>query len=143
MRGCPTLVVGGWVLGLLLLGVADAQRTEALLRPRPSALPHIQLLPPVAAAEDGPREAPVRARTGAGSRGVWISAGGVCGDAGARAPIDQRAEEGHALDGVADAQAARIAEVAQETAERLGETIAAGVSGARGNSAQLLAAALL
>ena len=41
--GCPTLGLGGWVLGFL-----DASWIEALLRPRGPALCHVQLLPPIA-----------------------------------------------------------------------------------------------
>ncbi len=143
MAGCPTLVVGGWVLGFLRLGVCDAERTEAHLRPWSSAFSHVQLLSAVAAAEDGARAAVVRAGTWAGLRGVRISAGGICGDARACAFADQRAEERHALDGVADVEAARVAEDAEEEPEGLSETTAVGVCGAVGRPARILAGALL
>jgi len=74
--GCPTLGLGGWVLGLL-----DASWIEALLRPRGSALCDVQLLPPTAFAGIAACADRICEGTRESAREVWVPVVGVCGDA--------------------------------------------------------------
>ena len=52
-RGCPSLGLGGWVLGSISpLGVRDARWAKTHLWPAPSSLYYFQLLPAAAAVEN-------------------------------------------------------------------------------------------
>ena len=81
--------------------VCDARGTEALLRQRRFAFHYVQLLPAPATAEDGARAGHLRERVEEIARGDGFSTPWLCGDAGARPSLDERAETRHALDGAA------------------------------------------
>lgn len=99
-----------WRVGIL---VWHAERIETLLRSGPTAFSYVQLLPTAAAAGNGARTEPLRERTQQSSAGVGIPPGRVRGDAESCTPAYQRTEEGHAVDGIADAQAASVAQNAE------------------------------
>ena len=81
---------------------AHAQESETLLRPRRSALCHLQLLSSVAAAEND-------------SRTLQVFAGGLCSHARSLAPADQRATE---IDTFGDAEGAQAASFARFALEK-------------------------
>ena len=70
------------------LGVVRACRIETLSGSWRPAFHYLQLLSAVAAAGEHARKEFIRARVGASTPGVQLFAGGLRGDAGARAPVD-------------------------------------------------------
>lgn len=83
--------------------VWNAEGIEAVLRARSSSFSDVQLLPAITVAGDSASKKLVRQGTAEGSARVWIPSGGLRGDAESCPPVNQRAEEGHAIDFVADA----------------------------------------
>ncbi len=76
-------------VGLTRGGLSYAERIEALLRTRRSALSHIQLLSAAAAAEHDRGAKPLRTRAGRDSRALQILAGRIRGHARSRASAHQ------------------------------------------------------
>src|SRR6266478_5071369 len=147
-RGAPPsgLEGGSWVFRMFLFpnpGHCHAQRIKALLRPRGSALHHLQLLPAAAFSGKQWRAESFCARTRARPPGIRSLAFGICGHAGACACADRRAAAGHAFNGVADVKAASVAQNAEEEAKPTAGTAAPELSPAARESAQLLASAVL
>ena len=140
----------GWRVGLGFSessfpnpGQCDAQRIKALLRPRRSALYHLQLLPAAPVSGKQWRTESFCARTRASPPGIRFLAFGLRGHAGARPSAARRAAEGHAFDGVADVEAASVAQNAEEEAKPAAGTASPELSGATRESAQLLVSAVL
>src|SRR6266404_3924195 len=94
--------------------VWNAKGTEAVLRARSSSFSDVQLLPAVGVARGSASKKLACQGTAEGSARVWIPSGGLRGDAKSCAAVDQRAKEGHAVDSVAVAQAARLPEDEEE-----------------------------
>ena len=136
-----------WNLGLgvdvSFRGVGDAGGAEALLRQGGFAFYYVQLLSAAAAVEDGARTGHLRERVGKGARRDGVSSAGICGDAGACASLDGRAERGSAFDGAAEVEAARGAETAGTPNSGAPRTTAIGVCGDGRTAAGVLAGAVL
>lgn len=113
-EGAPGSVFepGSWV-GRCFCGVCDARRTEALLRERRSAFHYVQLLSAAAAVEERARAGHFRERVGESARRDGFSIDRLCGDAGACASVNERAEAGDAVDGATEIEAAGGAEIAE------------------------------
>lgn len=143
-EGAPGSIIepGSWG-DVFLHGVCDAGRTKTLLRERPSAFYDVQLLSAAAAFEDGACTRHLRARVGESARRNGVSSAGFCGDAGARAPVDERTRVGDAIHGVAEVEAASGAEAAEasKAGERGADAIA--VCGEGRTVAGVLASAVL
>ena len=104
---------GSWV-DVSFCEVRYAGGTEALLRQRRSAFYYVQLLSAAAVVEDGACARPLRGRVGENARRNEVSSTRLCGDAGARAFIDERAHAWNAFHRAAETEATRGAETAQE-----------------------------
>jgi hypothetical protein len=124
-------------------GVDDAGGIEALLRQRSSAFHNVQLLSAAAAVEVGTGTGLLRERVGEGTRGDGVSSAGLCGDAGARASLDERAEAGNALDGAAKVEVSRGAETAEAQKADVRGADAVAVCGDGRTAASVLAGAVL
>ena len=74
---------------------------------------YVQLLSAAAAVEDGARAGRFRERAGESARRDGLSSPRLCGDAGARASLDERTAAGNALDGAAEVEAACGTETAE------------------------------
>ena len=94
-------------VGVLVWWYAEGVKT--LLRACGSAFSDVQLLSAVAAVGNSTGAKCVRRATAEDSGALPISAGRVCGDAGACAPIDQRASGRYAVRGAESIEAARFA----------------------------------
>jgi hypothetical protein len=77
-----------------------------------------------------------------GKLGIRFLVFGLRGHAGARASAARRAAEGHAFDSVADVEAARVSQNAEEEAKPAAGTASPKLSRAARESAQLLASAV-
>src|SRR6266403_4479422 len=122
--------------------VWNAKGTEAVLRARSSSFSDVQLLPAVGVARGSASKKLVHQGIAQSSARVWIPSGGLRGDAKSCASVDQRAKEGHAVDSVADAQAARLPEDEERTRATEGATFSE-VSEFHHGPATVLAAAVL
>ncbi len=91
-------------------GVGDASGAQALLWQGRFAFCYVQLLSVAAAVGDRARAGYFRERAGESARRDEISFDWLCGDAGACAPVNERAEAGDAVDGAAKIEAASGAE---------------------------------
>ena len=94
-------------------GISHADGTAALLRQRSFAFYYAQLISAAAAVEDGTRTGHSRERIGESTGRDGVSSARLCGNAGARASLDERAATGNAVDGFAQVEAARGAETAE------------------------------
>src|SRR2546426_3729030 len=103
----------GLVVDVSFRGVGYASGTEALLRQGSFAFHCVQLLSAAAAVEDGTRTGHSRERIGESTGRDGVSSARLCGNAGARASLDERAATGNAVDGFAQVEAARGAETAE------------------------------
>ena len=103
----------GLVVDVSFRGVGYASGTEALLRQGSFAFHYVQLLSAAAAVEDGARAGRFRERAGESARRDGLSSPRLCGDAGARASLDERTAAGNALDGAAEVEAACGTETAE------------------------------
>ena len=146
-RGAPPsgLEGGSWVSESSFPnpGQCHAQWIKALLRPRQPALHHLQLLPAAPFSGKQRRAEPLCARTRASPQGIRFLALGLRGHAGACPSAARRAAEGHAFNGVADVEAASVAQNAEEEAKPATGTASPEFSRATRESAQLLASAVL
>ena len=120
-----------------------AKRIEALLRTGPAAFFDVQLLPADGVVRDPASAGAFRERAGSRAPGVWLSAGGLRGDAEPCASVDQRAAKRNAFDGAADAETAGFAKDAQTQPAGRAGAIAAGVSEVCKRAAAVLAAKVL
>src|SRR6185437_4789382 len=111
-RGCRTLRGVGEGCG-----GSNEKSTGTSLRPRAPALHHMQLLSSNAVFRDRAGAQRVSADFAGGAEPLRLRAAGLCRDAGAYSPADQRAEPGHSHDGdagVETASRAGFAPAAQE-----------------------------
>src|SRR5713101_4767458 len=129
-----------WRAGVL---VWDAKGVKALLRSGTTPLCHVQLLPAAVVARDRAGTKFVREGTRQSTAGVPIPPCGICGHAKSCASVDQRAEERHARNGVANAEAARLSQDAEESVSDAESATATQVAEVYGCSAAILAAAVL
>ena len=144
-RGAPGS--GVWYLGLGVAvsfsGVSDAGGTQTPLWKGASSFYYFQLLPAAAAFEDRARAGRLCKRTLEDSRRNGISSERVCGDAGACASADQRAEAGDAFDGASETETARGAKVGEAEKAAVRDAVAIAVRGDGRPFARVLAGAVL
>src|SRR5579863_1110358 len=143
-EGAPGSVFepGSWG-GRSFRGTCDAVWTEALLWQGRSALYYVQLLSAIAAAEDGAGAGHLCERVGAGARGDGVSSPGLCGDAGACASSNERAQAGNALERAAKTEATSVAETAEARKACVRGADAVAVCGDGRAAAGVLAGAVL
>ncbi len=103
------------------------EQTETVLWQKGSTLRHVQLLSEKTAAVFGSGEERLRESSCGGAHTVRVFAGWVCADAGARAPVTQRAGQRYALESDTGIEAESVESDAWKEASELEEPVRASV----------------